>query len=54
MKKYFLLFFAFLISLTTFAQTQKSRAALESDKKRNLQKIAQVKKILSETRKEKE
>jgi murein hydrolase activator len=54
MKKYFLLILTFLISLSTFAQTQKSRTALESDKKRNLQKIAQVKKILSETRREKE
>jgi murein hydrolase activator len=54
MKKYFLLIFTICITLVTFAQKQKSRATLEAEKKRNLQKIAQVKKILSETQKEKE
>ncbi|MCP9757673.1 peptidase M23 [Lacihabitans sp. CCS-44] len=54
MKKYSILIFAFLLTFSTFAQKQKSRAALESDKKKNLQKIAQVKKILNETQKEKQ
>ena len=54
MKKYLLLIFTVFITFTTFAQKQKSRATLESEKKKNLQKIAQVKKILSETQKEKE
>lgn len=54
MKKYVILFFVFLLSLFSFAQKTKSRAALESDKKKNLQKIAQVKKILNETQKEKQ
>jgi murein hydrolase activator len=54
MKKYSLLIFAFLLTFSAFAQKQKSRAALESDKKKNLQKIAQVKKILNETQKEKQ
>lgn len=54
MKKYVILFFVFLLSLSSFAQKPKSRAALESDKKKNLQKIAQVKKILNETQKEKQ
>lgn len=54
MKKYYLLILTVFITLTTFAQKQKSRATLESEKKKNLQKIAQVKKILSETQKEKE
>jgi septal ring factor EnvC (AmiA/AmiB activator) len=54
MKKYYLLIFTVFITLATFAQKQKSRATLESEKKKNLQKIAQVKKILGETQKEKE
>ncbi len=54
MKKYLLLIFAVFITLSAFAQKQKSRATLEAEKKRNLQKIAQVKKVLSETQKEKE
>lgn len=54
MKKYYLLIFTVFLTLATFAQKQKSRATLEFEKKKNLQKIAQVKKILTETQKEKE
>jgi hypothetical protein len=45
MKKYYLLIFTVFITLATFAQKQKSRATLEFEKKKNLQKISQVKKI---------
>jgi len=38
---------------SVFGQTQKSRAALEAEKKENLERIEQVKKILGQTQKEK-
>lgn len=39
--------------MSAFGQTQKSRAALEAEKKENLKRIDEVKKILGETQKEK-
>jgi septal ring factor EnvC (AmiA/AmiB activator) len=39
--------------VSAFGQTQKSRAALEAEKKENLKRIEEVKKILGETQKEK-
>lgn len=52
MRKYLVLFLTLSITLSSFAQQQKNRATLESEKKRNLQNIAQVRKILNETQKE--
>lgn len=43
-----------LLSFNLFAQKQKDRASLERQKKQNLQQIAQTKKILSQTQKEKQ
>ena len=54
MKKTILIIITFLISVSAFAQKQKDRATLEREKKKNLQKIAMVKKILNETEKEKQ
>lgn len=48
------IFLLILISINLFAQKQKDRASLEREKKQNLQKIAQTKKILSQTQKEKQ
>jgi len=49
-----LTFILFLIAVSSvFGQTQKSRAALEAEKKENLERIEQVKKILGQTQKEK-
>ncbi len=41
-----------LAASSVFGQTQKSRAALEAEKKENLQRIEEVKKILGQTQKE--
>lgn len=43
----------FIAISSVFGQTQKSRAALEAEKKENLERIEQVKKILGQTQKEK-
>lgn len=49
-----LTFILLLIAVSSvFGQTQKSRAALEAEKKENLERIEQVKKILGQTQKEK-
>lgn len=49
----FIYLFLLLVSFSVSAQTQQSRAALEAEKKKNLQKINEVKKILNQTQKEK-
>ncbi|HLO45239.1 MAG TPA: peptidoglycan DD-metalloendopeptidase family protein [Leadbetterella sp.] len=54
MRKILLLTLICSFTVSVFAQKQKSRATLEADKKRNLQQISQVKKILNETQKEKQ
>jgi septal ring factor EnvC (AmiA/AmiB activator) len=41
------------VSFQNFAQTQQSRAALEAEKKKNQQRINEVKKVLNQTSKEK-
>lgn len=49
-----LTFILLLVAVSSvFGQTQKSRAALEAEKKENLERIEQVKKILGQTQKEK-
>ena len=49
-----LIFIVLLVAVSSaFGQTQKSRAALEAEKKENLQRIEEVRKILGETQKEK-
>lgn len=49
-----LTFIVFFVAISSaFGQTQKSRAALEAEKKENLERIEQVKKILGQTQKEK-
>jgi len=49
-----LTFIILLVAVSSvFGQTQKSRAALEAEKKENLERIEQVKKILGQTQKEK-
>jgi len=54
MRKLLLLTFILLQTLYTAAQKQKSRTTLDAEKKRNLQQISQVKKILNETQREKQ
>lgn len=54
MRKFILIIFTFSVIFPALAQNQKSRAKLEYEKKQNLKKIAQVKKILSQTLKEKQ
>ncbi|MCP9769701.1 peptidase M23 [Lacihabitans sp. LS3-19] len=54
MRKIILIVFTFFIAFSALAQSQKSRTKLEYEKKQNLKKIAQVKKILSQTLKEKQ
>jgi len=54
MKKIILITFTFFLFFPALAQKPKSRAKLEYEKKQNLKKIIQVKKILSQTIKEKQ
>jgi septal ring factor EnvC (AmiA/AmiB activator) len=54
MKKIILITFTCFLFFSAWAQNPKSRAKLEYEKKQNLKKIIQVKKILSQTIKEKQ
>lgn len=49
----YLYVFLLLVSFQSFAQTQQSRSALEAEKKKNQERINEVKKVLSQTQKEK-
>lgn len=49
----FIFIILLFISFQTFAQTQQSRAALEAEKKKNQERINEVKKVLNQTSKEK-
>jgi chromosome segregation ATPase len=49
----FIFIILLFISFQNFAQTQQSRAALEAEKKKNQERINEVKKVLNQTSKEK-